>query len=319
MAEWLYEAGIGEARAALIEDGAIRAARIEPHSEVLRVGAVVSARLGEAIGARDAVALLADGSEVLLSPRPPRVSIGASVLVEITRAPIAEPGRAKRARAMPAADGAVERPGPDLLARITASGIAVRRLHAHQPDALEAAGWSEVIEEARTGEIAFPGGALRLALTPAMTVIDVDGSGPLETLAVAAAEAAARAIVRHGIGGSIGIDFPTLSGREPRQAVAKAIDAVLPPPFERTAMNGFGFLQIVRRRLRPSLPERLRDDGAGIAVRAVLRRIERTPPPGERHCRVSPAQLALIDAHPEWTDELARRTGVVTTFAAQET
>ncbi|MEX7252847.1 hypothetical protein AB2D16_32835, partial [Pseudomonas aeruginosa] len=79
----------------------------------------------------------------------------------------------------------------------------------HETDALEAAGWSELLDEAASGEIVFPLGALRLSPTPAMTLFDVDGAPPLDTLAVAAAHAVARAIRRHGIGGSIGIDFPT--------------------------------------------------------------------------------------------------------------
>ena len=318
MAEWLYEAGIGEARAALIEDGAIRVARIERDEDALRPGAIIAGRLTEiTVKGRQGVMALAEGGEALLSPLPPGVTQGASLKVEIVRAALPERGRAKRARAIAAPEGAEERPGPDLLARITASGIPVRRLQAHEPDALEAAGWSEVLEQAETGEIAFPGGALRLSLTPAMTLIDVDGSGPLEPLAVAAATAAAQVIVRLDIGGSIGIDFPTLEGRTPRQAVGAAIDAALPAPFERTAMNGFGFLQIVRRRRRASLPEMLRDDPVGASLRATLRRIERTPPPGVTEYALPPAQLALIRARPEWTQALARRTGVPTSFVEE--
>ncbi|TPG22305.1 ribonuclease [Sphingomonas koreensis] len=317
MAEWLYEAGIGEARAALVEDGRVRIARIELDSEGPRVGAVVAARLTEITAkGREGVVGLAGGGEALLSPLPTGITQGAALLVEITREAVAERGRAKRAKAAPAADGAVETPGRDLLARITASGVSVHRLLAHQSDDLEAAGWSEVLDEAETGEIAFAGGALRLSLTPAMTLIDVDGQPPLETLAVAAATAAAQAIARHGIGGSIGVDFPTIEGRGPRQAVAAAIDAALPPPFERTAMNGFGFLQIVRRRLRPSLPELLQSDPVAANVRALLRRIERTPPPGERLHRLPRAELALIRARPDWNGELARRTGVATAFVS---
>ena len=319
MAEWLYEAGIGEARAALIEDGAIRAARIERDEDRLQPGAIVAGRLAEiTVKGREGVVTLADGDEALLAPLPPGITQGASLKVEITRAAIPERGRAKRARAMPAAEGAEERAGPDLLARIDASGIPVRYLRAHAADDLEAAGWSEVLEEAESGEIAFAGGALRVSLTPAMTLIDVDGQPPLDALAVAAATAAARAIVRLGIAGSIGIDFPTLEGRGPRQAVGAAIDAALPPPFERTAMNGFGFLQIVRRRRRASLPELIRDDPVAAALRAALRRIERTPPPGERLHHLPRAQLALLHTRPDWIAELARRTGVSTEFVAVE-
>ena len=71
---------------------------------------------------------------------------------------------------------------------------------------------------------------------------------------MAGAAAAARAIRRLGIGGSIGIDLPTLAAQAERQAAAAALDAVLPQPFERTAVNGFGFLQIVRRRERRLAP-----------------------------------------------------------------
>lgn len=318
MAEWLYEAGIGEARAVLVEDGAIRIARIERDDDALRPGAIAKARLTEiTLKGREGVVTLTDGTEALLAPLPAGITQGAALSIEIVRAALPERGRAKRARAIPAPEGAEECPGPDLLARITASRIPLRRLHAHEPDVLEAAGWSEILEEAESGEIAFPGGALRLSLTPAMTLIDVDGSGPLEPLAVAAATAAAQVIVRFGIGGSIGIDFPTLEGRSPRQAVAAAIDAALPPPFERTAMNGFGFLQIVRRRRRASLPELLRDDPIGAAVRALLRRIERTPPPGVAECPLPAAQLARIRARPDWAQALARRTGVTTSFVEE--
>src|SRR5207253_824231 len=110
----------------------------------------------------------------------------------------------------------------------------------------EQAGWSETLAEALHGEVAFAGGVLRMVATPAMTLFDVDGSGDLSALATAAATAAAQAIVRHGIGGSIGIDFPTLANKAARQVVATALDAALPLPFERTAVNGFGFLQVVR-------------------------------------------------------------------------
>ena len=47
MAEWLYEAGIGEARAALVADGRIVEARIEREGEGPRIGAILEARLAE--------------------------------------------------------------------------------------------------------------------------------------------------------------------------------------------------------------------------------------------------------------------------------
>lgn len=299
MAEWLYEAGIGESRAALVADGAIVAARVELPG--LRLGSVVDGRLV----ARDRVAL-ADGSELLLDGAA-GVSEGAGIRVVVTRELIPEAGRAKLARCR--VSDAPLGSGPDLRARLAASGHPVRELRAHEADALEAAGWSEVLEEAMTGEIAFPGGALRLSPTPAMALFDIDGSGDLGTLAVAAASAVGQAIERLDIGGSIGVDFPSVQGKALRGAVAEALDAALPQPFERTALNGFGFLQVVRPRPRASLVEVLRSDSVGAAARAALRSLERTPPGTPLTLRLPSGVKARIDAHPDWLAELTRRTG----------
>jgi hypothetical protein len=308
LAEWIYEAGIGEARAALIEDGAILEAAIEPDDEIARAGTVLPARLEAVIPAGGLMATDAAG-ELLLSPLPAGLSIGATTLVEITRSAIAERGRAKRALARPADPGATPAAGPDLLARIRAGGSLVRQLRAHEPDLLEQSGWSELIEEAASGEIAFAGGSLRLSLTPAMTLLDVDGMLAPDELAIAGAVAAGRAIRRMGIGGSIGIDLPSAPERAARLAAAAALDAVLPPPFERTAINGFGFLQLIRRRTRASLPELIAADPAAAEARALLRRIERSQPPHPRDWAASPRVLAAFARRPDWLAEAERRTG----------
>lgn len=310
MREWLYEAGIGETRAALIEDGAIVAAAIEADDDGVRAGTIAWAKLSRVVvPGRRAIVTLDSGEEALIEPVPGGVSEGARLLVEVHRAALPEPGRAKLAIARRAAADAVAADAPALIERIRASGESVRQLHAHQPDALEAAGWSELIEEAATGEADFEGGGLRLSLTPAMNLIDVDGWLDPAALAVAGAAAAAHMILRHGITGSIGIDLPTAGSKAARQAAADAVDAILPQPFERTAVNGFGFLQIVRRRAAPSLPERVQGDPAGVAARALLRRAERTPGKGMRTVTAAPAVIARIERREDWCAELARRIG----------
>ena len=301
MAEWLYEAGIGEERAALVENDTIVEALIAVDDGGLRVGGVHEARLAE--GGQ----VMIGGQVATMQRVLHKLSVGAALRVEIVREAIPEPGRTKPPRAI--ATEEAPRAAPSLLDRITATGVSVRRLHAHEADALEAAGWSETLDEAVTGDIAFAGGALRMSPTPAMTLFDVDGHGDLDALSIAAAGAVARAIRRHGIGGSIGIDFPTLTGKAPRQAVAQALDEALPPPFERTAVNGFGFLQIVRPRPRASLPELLRADPVGAAARAALRAIERTPPDAPRVHALTPAVRARLAAEPAWLAEVERRTG----------
>ena len=307
-AVWLYEAGIGEARAVLIENDQIVEAALETDDAALRVGLVARARLVELLpGKRGRVAF--DGGEALVNYLPAGITQGASLAIEIVREALPEAGRAKLAKAV--ASDVAPCPAPTLHERIVATGIPVLSPRAHEPDALEAAGWSELLDEAASGEIVFPRGALRLSPTPAMTLFDVDGAAPLDSLALAAAHAIARAIRRHGIGGSIGIDFPTIEGKAQRLAVATAIDATLPQPFERTAMNGFGFLQIVRPRPRASIPEILRSDPVGAAARATLRTLERTPPTASRRHRLPAAVHARLMARPDWLADLTRRTGVV--------
>ncbi len=296
---WLYEEGIGESRAILIEGGEIVEAMIElpgPHGP----GAVIAAKLIKVQQpGRRGLVRLADGAEALLAPIPPGVTEGATLNVEIVREPLPETGRLKRAKVRPA-DGP-PRPAPNLAERLNA-----RPHPATGPDLFEQAGWSELIESALTGDIAFPGGSLTMSLTPAMTLFDVDGILDPAALAIAGARAAGQAIRRFGLGGSIGIDLPTLAAKAERQAAAEALDAVLPQPFERTAVNGFGFLQVVRRRGRRSLPEILQADPVGAAARALLRRAERAGP-GALTLTAAPEVIACIS--PEWRAALERRTG----------
>jgi hypothetical protein len=313
LAEWLYEQGIGENRAALIDHDRILIAEIELPPTGPRVGAICRGRLTDV---QTGLVALDGGGEAVLTKRLPGLVEGALLNVEIVREALPERGRIKPAKAVPT--DAQPKPGPNLLARVEASGHPVRRLRPHEPDLLEAAGWSEVLHQATSGDVAFPGGMLRLAVTPAMTLFDVDGDPPLGPLAIAAATAVAQAIVCHGIGGSIGIDFPTLADRAERQAVATALDHALPQPFERTAVNGFGFLQVVRPRVRASLPELLLADRAGAEARAALRAAERLQPPGPHHHIVSSRAHRWLTARGELTDELTRRSGQRHDFATAQ-
>lgn len=310
MAEWLYEDGIGEARAALIDHDVILEAHIERVGTDVRAGAIVQARLTrQLIPGRRGIVTLDGGEEVLLEPIPPGVTEGGLLTVEILRSRIDETGRAKLAKARAALPDSVPGPGPSLLARIAADGTPVSRITHNDPDRFEAAGWSELLEEAESGEIAFPGGALRLSLTPAMALFDVDGTLPPAQLAIAGAAATARAIRRFGLGGSIGIDLPTLGSKAERHAAAVAFDAALPQPFERTAVNGFGFLQIVRRRTQASIPELLQGDRVTAAVLALLRRAEQASGRGARTLNAAPAIIARLEAQSDWIDALSRRVG----------
>ena len=119
--------------------------------------------------------------------------------------------------------------------------------------------------------------------------------------------AAARAIGRLDIGGSVGIDFPTLGAREARREVDDILDDYLPRPFEKTAINGFGFVQIVRPRPRPSLIE-LAQRRAGFEARALLRRAA-FESPGAKRLVAHPAVIAVLQSKQAWIEALSRQVG----------
>jgi len=297
--EWLIERGIGETRAALVEDGRIVEARIL-RDDVLAAGTILTAQLKST--GRNAVAI-ADGQEFLLPKGAPGVTEGARLNIEVTREALGGAEPWKRALARPT-DGA-PRPAPQLRGReLQFPAVS---------DELEAAGWSDLLDEARSGLIGFPGGELRVSLTPAMTLIDVDGNLPPAELAVAGARAAATAIRRHGIGGSIGIDLPTVDSKAARLAAAEAVDALLPKPFERTAVNGFGFLQIVRPRTHASLLE-MAAEHTLFETAAVLRRAAREV--GSIRLVAHPALVAVLERRQDWLDQLAKQVGGAVTLRA---
>lgn len=302
MPEWVAERGIGETRFALIECGVILAARIEP-DDLLAAGTVVEARL-VAVAPRP-VARMADGREILLKTRPQGLAEGAALSVQITRPALPGPEPWKRAIGRAAADAVVIGP------------LAARDLPFPSPagDGLGEAGWDDLLGQATGGRVAFAGGELLVALTPAMTVIDVDGWLPPAELALAGAKAAGAAIRRLDLQGSIGIDFPTLPGKAERSAVAATIDLALSDErFERTAVNGFGFLQIVRPRRRPSLIE-LAHDAASFEARALLRRAA-LGGHGAARIAAHPRVAAVLERRPEWLAALARQRGGAITLRA---
>ena len=223
--------------------------------------------------------------------------------MEVVREELPEQKRVRAAKGRITEDA--ERQGPTLAERIGH----FTRSPPIGADRFEEAGWSELLEEAVSGIMAFTGGELLMSLTPAMTLFDVDGALPPDALAIVGAEAAGRTIRRLGIAGSIGIDLPTIAAKAERQRAALALDAVLPQPFERTAVNGFGFLQIVRRRQRASLPERLQFERANAAARALLRRAERSQGAGEHVIIAAPNVIEALQKRTDWLDELRRRTG----------
>jgi hypothetical protein len=313
--EWLVEKGIGETRAALVEGGRILEARIEIDGTV-PAGTVLQARLVRGGGGRNGAARDECGIDYLLPHVPDEINEGMPLNIEVTRPALPGPEPWKRPLAKATRD---ERRRPTSLSeRLRPAGHSVRKLiFPSSRDELGEAGWHDLIEEARSGRVDFAVGSLGLFVTPAMTLVDVDGTLPPSELSIAGARAAAEAIRRLDIGGSIGIDLPTAKGKEARTAAAEAVDEILPQPFERTAVNGFGFLQIVRPRSRASLLE-LALDAATFEARALLRRVA-LDTAGPKRLVGHPAVIAALEAQPDWLDELARQIGGAVTLRSDAT
>ena len=292
MPEWVIEEGTGETRAALIENDEIIEARVR-RDAITPAGAVLDAKL---LTVAPRVTVEAGGERFQLPRGVTGVTEGAKLVIEVIREALGgtEPwklGLARRSDQEP-------RPAPPL-----AEG---------KPGRID--GWEDLLEEARTGVVSFEGGELRIEPTAAMTMIDVDGWLVPDRLAQMAAWAAARAIRRLDIGGSIGIDFPSLKDKAARAEVDSILEAYLEKPFERTAMNGFGFVQIVRPRKRASLIE-LAQDKAAFEARALLRRASSAI--GNITLTAHPAVVAAICDG--WRQQLERQVGGQVALSADPT
>jgi len=300
LAEWLIEEGIGESRALLVEGERMLAARVSWPGE-LSAGTRATGKLTAKLkGARRGVALLDDGTETLVDHLPPTATEGQTLDLVITRAPLAERGRLKRAQARMA--------GTEAQVASYPAGRTVRQF----PSGL----WEEVWHAASSGSFEFPGGEVIVSTTPAMTVIDIDGVGSPRDVALAAVPAIGQALRWFDIGGNIGIDFPTITDKQARKDVDAALEAELADwPHEHTAMNGFGFVQLVARLEGPSLLHRFATSRVGMCARMALRVGERAEGHGPiLELRIHPALKAKLKD--EWLTALERRTGKQVRIAA---
>jgi hypothetical protein len=280
-------------RAVVLDGDALLEMHLETAFDGPAAGAVVEARC------RGPAEALADGATLALD-RPAPVAEGGRFLAEIVRMSIPEAGRRKPARARPV-DGPL-RPAPSLSERLAAAGHPARPAWPEQA----AEGWDMGWQRALLGCWPVAGGVLRLQPTPAFLAVDIDGAVAPEPTAVALAAA----IRAWGLGGNIVADFPTRPGRDWRQAAAAAFDAAMAGlPFERTAINGYGLLQVVRPRVRPSILEHallLRDETEACAL---LDQAVAEPRPGRVRIVARPAVARLLEGRPDLLAAVARLAG----------
>ena len=261
---------------------------------VLPAGTALRAGLKRA--GRPAIAQAGD-MEFLLPDGAPGFTEGQVLTIEVTREKIPGAEAWKRPLAK-VTEGQWRSPEPPVGEKLSFPSA---------DDRLERAGWSDLLEEARGGVIRFEGGDLRISAEPAMTLIDVDGASPPDELARAGVKAAVRAIIRHGVGGSIGIDLPTIAGKAERKLVDDAIDNVAAQALRTNCENGIGFLS---RSFGPGECVTFRA-GSGPTRSSCVPCCggSRSNPPGAKRLVAHPVLIAVLEGRPAWTGELARQIG----------
>jgi hypothetical protein len=293
----------GETRAAVIENFRIVEMHLARDGDGLVAGARLPARLKTKLGNRGIAD--ANGEELLVEPWPPGATEGATVTVEVTRAAWREQGRElgrdRLAKTRPTTLDPW--PAPTLASALHARG------HVLQPGWPSdiATQWDDAFEAAELGRVAFEAGSLAFAPTPAFTTVDVDGHGL--ALLAPALKTLARTIRLWGLGGSIVVDCPA-ADRDQRLAAADLFDQAMGKlSFERTAINGFGLLQIVRPRPGPSILERAQLDRAATRAIALLAAATRDTGSGPMRLVAAPAPIRWLQARPHLVETLARATG----------
>lgn len=309
--KWLYEEGIGENRAILVENSQIIELRIERDFGAFsgpKYGAIMNAKLQKKHQVGGFIKL-EDGTDAIIKKWPVGFTEGQSLNVEIIRERLLE-----RTREKPPVAIASERDiqsAPTLWDRIQASHIEVEACAAHKGDVFAQYGWYEILEQAEQGIYPFTNGQLIIEQCTAMTIIDVDGDENNLALAKSAAAACANVIRLFDLQSIVGIDFPSIEARKDRIRIAEIFDEAMMIACERTGVNGFGFMQIVMKSISPSLLELLRRDRiANIALMALRR--------AELEAYQSMASQMSIAAHPRvvhllsdygWLNILSDRTG----------
>lgn len=295
--EWLIEQGIAEERALLVENDQVLAAKVFWLSKTCARTILMAKIISRNAGSSRALCVTPQGLEINADGLPRECSEGSDVRLIITREAIAERGRLKRAQARYFGDDNAHVPP----ASVFTTGRTVHRF----PSGL----WEEVWDTASSGQIDFAGGSILISSTPAMTLIDVDGEGSPRELSLNAVPALAQGLRWFDLGGNIGIDFPTIQDKTDRKAVDAALGVALDDwQHERTAMNGFGFVQIIARLEGPSLLHRFATSRVGACARMALRRAELAEGAG---------RLLLLTVHPalkaklkdDWLVELGMRSG----------
>lgn len=238
----------GERRAALVENGNIVEIHIQRDASWV-LGETGAGRIDRKTPS-GAYVIAEDDSEVLLRSiiSDPE---GTRVTFEVTREAIAEPGRIKPAEILLRDSGCVQASQKDALwdARLAALD---------QP--VITASIAEGFDIAMSGQSQLDSVTVSFQRTKAGLVFDVDGVGHAFDINRVAATEIARLLRLYRIGAMVMVDFVSMESKAQRTQIAEIFDAASIAdgrPFERTAINGYGMMQVLRARPRPSVLDHL--------------------------------------------------------------
>ncbi len=306
----------GERRAARVEDGQIVEIHIQRDAHWV-LGECGMGRVDRRTPA-GAYVITEDGSEVLLRSKMGAAE-GTYVAFDVTREAIAEPGRVKLPE-VALRDGLPED-------RLSKDGLWERRLAA-LGSSTATQSLDEGFDTAIAGYSQIGDVIISFQRTKAGLVFDVDGIGDAFAINRIAALEIARLLRLYQVGAMVMIDFVSMEAKTQRAEIANIFDAASAKdsrPFERTAINGYGLMQVVRARPRPSVLDHL--FGTRIAALSdetqaywLLRSAARSSGFGDRTITARPAVAHLLSSE-RWQPlraECARLAGAGIAVVADE-
>ena len=238
----------GERRAALVENGNIVEIHIQ-RDALWALGETGTGRIDRKTPS-GAYVVTDEGQELLLRSKIGNPE-GARVTFEVTREAIAEPGRIKPAEIALRDSGCAQPSQKDALWDVRLTAFAQPVISASIADGFDIA----LSGQSQLGSV-----IISFQRTKAGLVFDVDGMGSAFDINQVAAAEIARLLRLYQVGAMVMIDFVSMEAKAQRTQIAEIFDAASRPdarPFERTAINGYGLMQVVRARPRPSVLDHL--------------------------------------------------------------
>lgn len=238
----------GERRAALVENGNI----LEIHIQRDALWALGECGVGRIDRKTPSgTYILADDGSVLLLRSKSKEPEGARVHFEVTREAISEPGRVKPPEIMLRDSTPKPLMGKDALWEARMASLGPPAINASIAEGFDIA----IAGQSQLGDV-----TISFQRTKAGLVFDIDGIGDAFAINMVAAAEIARLLRLYQISAMVLIDFVSMESKTQRTHIAEAFDAASladPRPFERTAINGYGMMQVVRARPRPSVLDQL--------------------------------------------------------------